>query len=194
MATPHTTADTQEDTESVDEQEDKPTASREKKGVGRKILNSKAKRSLTGGKRLAGNAVTPAMDKNQSPSRVSVTTSRRQSNTMSAVQSRQAAAGREKPGKQQEEHYPILGQRDPPPQGPLFQPERPNTSPLVTSTAAEEHVVLKQSVLGHNSGQLNQPVGYGSNQPPHHLQPAHHGGDPPLSLAYDHLPLQVHVV
>ena len=119
MATPHTTANSQEDTESVDEHEDKPTAGRER-SFGRKFLHSKAIQKVAG-RKLAGSAVTPAMDKEQSPSRVSVTTSRRQSDTMSAVP---AAAGREKPGKQQEGHYPIPsspGQYDPP-QGPFFQP------------------------------------------------------------------------
>ena len=134
------------------------------------------------GRKLGGSAVTPAMDKDQSPSRRSVTTSRRPSDTMSAVP---AAAGREKPGKQQEEHYPIPPppeQCDPPPQGPLFQLERPNTSPLVTSTAAEEPVILLQPVAGHcTSGQLlNQPAA------------ALTGRDPPQSLAYDNLPPQVY--
>lgn len=201
MATPHSTTDTQEDTDSVDEHEDKPSAARERRSFGRKFLHSKAIQKMAG-RKLGGSAVTPAMDKEQSPSRVSVTTSRRPSDTIPAAQSHQgAAAGREKPVKphskqQQVEPYPIPpppGQRDPPPQGPLFQPERPNTSSLVTSTAAEEPVVTHQPVAGYNiSGQLlNQPVGYGSNQPPQHLQPAHHGGDPTQSLRYDHLPPQV---
>ena len=104
MATPDTTAVTQEDTELVDEHEDKPTAARERKRDGRKFLHSKAMQKMAGRKR-GGSAVTPAMDKEQLPSRI--TTSRRQSDTMSAAQSHQAAAGREKPAKQQEEqvHY-----------------------------------------------------------------------------------------
>ena len=62
----------------VDEHEDKPTAARERKRDGRKFLHSKAMQKMAGRKR-GGSAVTPAMDKEQLPSRI--TTSRRQSDT-----------------------------------------------------------------------------------------------------------------
>ena len=48
MATPDTTAVTQEDTELVDEHEDKPTAARERKRDGRKFLHSKAMQKMAG--------------------------------------------------------------------------------------------------------------------------------------------------
>ena len=68
--------------------------------------------------------------------------------------------------------------------------QSPSHKSVTTSKRRQSNAM---SAAHNTSGQLlNQPVGYGSNQPPHHLQPAHHGGDPPQSLAYDHLPPQVY--
>ena len=192
MATPHSNTDYQEeDTELVDEL---VTADKEKKSVGHKILNSRAVRRVTGGRKLAsgGNAVAP--DKDQSPSRVSVTTSRRQSNTMSA-QSRQDKKDKQRSKQQQQpEPYaipPAPGQQhNPPPQGPFFQPESPNTSP---STTAEGFVIIQQPGVGQHNKQSYQSA----VRPATHAQlPLHLVHQPPpaaashhvaQSLGYDHL-------
>ena len=197
MATPHSNTDYQEDTESVDEHEDTSTTDNEKKVVRYKILNSKAMRRVTGRKLAnSGNAVAP--NKDQSPSHVPVTTSRRQSNTMSA-QSRQDKKEKQR-SKQQQQPEPCaippapVQQHDPPPQGPFFQPESPNTSP---STAAKGYVIIDQPGAGqHNKQSYQSAVRPATHaQLPLHL---HHQPRAPASssivaqsLAYDHL-AQVH--
>ena len=139
--TPHTsktsTADDQEDSEPVNEL---APADGERRSIGHKFLHSKAIQKMSGGKRHM-HVVAATMDIEQSPSRVSVTASKRQSTTTSALQSPQTARN-EKPVKEQmQEPYALPS----PPQGPLRPLGSPSTSPRVTSTA----VITQQPAAHH---------------------------------------------
>ena len=132
MATPFSNTDNQEDTESVDEPEDKQTAWKEKNSFKHKILHSKALRRVTGGRKLGSGGL------NLSSSSVSVTST--STNTMPA-QSQQPAANRKDKqlSKQHQQPEPSAippapgQQHNPPPQGPFFQSGSPITSPQVTT-------------------------------------------------------------